>query len=139
MMRIRRADLLQLRQIYGFSCAYCGISEDDAGAELTVDHWQPRSAGGSDALDNLVYACHACNGFKGDYWNPDSEERLLHPLRDNVDQHIQSDTNGMLIGLTVTGAFHIAQLQLNRPALIRARQRRWSAVLEHQRLAAIEA
>ncbi|MBI1924525.1 HNH endonuclease [Candidatus Poribacteria bacterium] len=49
-----------MRQRYQFRCGYCGTSEVEAGAELTVDHFQPRSRDGVDAPDNWVYCCHAC-------------------------------------------------------------------------------
>ncbi|MBM3240692.1 hypothetical protein FJZ31_30790 [Candidatus Poribacteria bacterium] len=34
-----------LRQLYQFRCGYCGTSEIDVGAELEIDHYQPRSIG----------------------------------------------------------------------------------------------
>jgi 5-methylcytosine-specific restriction endonuclease McrA len=65
-----------LRRIYQFRCGYCGVRERDAGAELTVDHFQPRSQGGLDGPENWVYSCHACNEFKGQV-----QARLLESLR----------------------------------------------------------
>ena len=44
-------------------CVYCG--ETFAGAELTVDHVQPRVRGGDRSGGNLVTACGACNVAKG--------------------------------------------------------------------------
>ena len=44
-------------------CVYCG--ETFAGAELTVDHVQPRVRGGDRSGGNLVTACGACNVSKG--------------------------------------------------------------------------
>ena len=44
-------------------CVYCG--ETFAGAELTVDHVQPRVRGGDRSGGNLVSACGACNVAKG--------------------------------------------------------------------------
>lgn len=44
-----------------FACEYCGVKEDNAGGELTIDHYQPLAAGGSDGTENLVYACYRCN------------------------------------------------------------------------------
>jgi hypothetical protein len=113
-----------LRERYDFCCGYCGVHEHQVGAELTIDHFQPRSRGGTDALDNLVYCCHACNTFKGDHWQPDAVHRLLHPLRDNLTEHLEASDNGMLRGLTETGTFHIQRLRLNRAALVARRQRR---------------
>jgi hypothetical protein len=60
--------------------------------------------------------CFACNIAKGDYWQPDSLQRILHPLHDNLSEHIMEQEDGTLHGLTSTGHFHIAQLRLNRPA-----------------------
>ena len=113
-----------LRARYQYRCGYCGVAETDVGAELTVDHFQPRSQNGSDDVDNLVYCCNACNQFKGDYWQPTSVERILHPLRDLLAEHITELKNGRLQALTETGKFHLDHLHLNRPALIANRRRR---------------
>lgn len=115
---MRAADRESLRTQYAFQCGYCGIREVDAGAELTVDHFQPRSKGGSDALENLVYCCPACNEFKGDYWQPGSPRRILHPLRDNLTEHFILTDEGTLHPLTETGDLHIARLHLNRRELV---------------------
>jgi hypothetical protein len=113
-----------LRERYGFRCGYCGVHEHQIGAELTVDHFQPRSRGGTGDAGNLVYCCHACNEFKGDYWRPDAARRLLHPLLDDLDAHVSAEADGSVRGLTETGDFHIQRLHLNRPALIARRRRR---------------
>ena len=113
-----------LRQLYQFRCGYCGTSEVDVGAELEVDHYQPRSKGGSDNFSNLVYCCPACNRFKGNYWNPSSPPRVLHPRRDNPSKHFKEGEDGLLIPLTETGKFHLERLQLNRPQLVAQRVRR---------------
>ncbi len=118
-----RATLIQaVRQQYGFRCGYCDVSETEAGATFTVDHFHPRSKGGADDFDNLVYCCHACNEHKGDYWNPGGVDRILHPLRDDFAVHFVENEKAIRDALTETGRFHIARLQLNRPALIRHRQ-----------------
>jgi hypothetical protein len=123
-----------LRRLYQFRCGYCGIREIDAGSALTFDHFQPRSRGGTDNLDNQVYCCHACNEFKGDYWEPDSTRRLLHPLRDSPELHFHEDADGLLRPLTETGAFHIERLRLNRPQLVEYRRERrlWEAARQTQ-------
>ena len=119
-----------VRVRYGACCGYCGISETDAGGGLTVDHFEPVSAGGDDSDDNLVYACFRCNLYKGDLLPVDAsrpvEQRLLHPLTDNVSDHLRENREtARLEPLTVTGAFHSASLRLNRVELIAHRLRRW--------------
>jgi 5-methylcytosine-specific restriction endonuclease McrA len=42
-----------------YVCAYCGEVADQ------VDHVEPRSAGGSNDMDNLVACCRRCNIAKG--------------------------------------------------------------------------
>jgi hypothetical protein len=131
--------LQTVRTRYAFCCGYCGVSETDAGGELTVDHFRPVSAGGDDSDENLVYACMRCNQYKGALL-PEAtalaqEQRLLHPLRDDLLAHLREDeSTGRLEGLTAAGRFHIAALRLNRPALIVHRQRRYLAGLLEARL-----
>jgi HNH endonuclease len=126
----------QVRERYGHRCGYCDVSEVDAGGELTVDHYCPRSAGGGDDDDNLVYACSRCNLFKGDFWPgvqyQERGHRVLHPLRDDVSAHLApNEQTGQMEALTETGRFHITLLQLNRPPLVALRvRRRLGALLE---------
>ena len=115
-----------LRQLFLFRCGYCGTSEQQAGGELTVDHFQPLSAQGSDDLENLVYACFRCNLYKSDFWGGSAHEnqpRVLHPHQDILETHyVLEDLTGLLTALTPTGEFHIALLHLNREALVFRRQ-----------------
>ncbi|BBY53988.1 HNH endonuclease [Mycobacterium koreense] len=53
------------------TCAYCG------GRANTIDHVLPRSKGGGDGWLNLVAACEACNGRKGDAAPQERGMRLL--------------------------------------------------------------
>ena len=119
-----------VRAIYAFRCGYCGVSEVQSGAELTYDHFRPQAQNGTDDASNLVYACHACNEFKGDYWS-EEDTRLLHPLTDDLNQHIVEEANGTLRPLTALGRVFVNQLQLNRPTLVANR-------LERQQLSRME-
>jgi len=115
-----------VRRLYRYSCGYCGITETDVGSEMTVDHFMPRTIGGSDELDNLVYACWKCNQFKHDFWpNQDDlthQRRILHPLLDDLALHLYAnEQTGQLEALTATGRFHITTLRLNRPQLVKSR------------------
>jgi hypothetical protein len=130
-----------VRALYDFRCGYCGVTETESGSQLEVEHFRPRSHGGQDVLDNLVYACSACNRLKGDYWPPSGagpDLMLLHPQHDPLSSHIGSLPDGRLIGLTKRGWFHIQRLRLNRPQLIELRLQREDVqrlqhVLEHSR------
>lgn len=46
-----------------YTCQYCGSQPGPE--ELTVDHVQPRSAGGVSSWENCVLACVECNKRKG--------------------------------------------------------------------------
>lgn len=120
-----------VRAIYSFRCGYCGVSEAQVGSELTYDHFRPLSQNGTDEAANLVYACHACNEFKSDYWSEAENDRLLHPLTDNIALHVTEEENATLRSVTELGRVYIERLQLNRAALI---GNRW----ERQRLLRIE-
>lgn len=115
--RLRRV----VRSIYDARCGYCGVSEVEVGAPLTVDHFQPESRQGTDALENLVYCCPACNAFKSDYWPAVPALRLLHPLRDDLGAHLRQEVDGRLTPLTEAGALQVERLHLNRPPLVRHR------------------
>jgi hypothetical protein len=121
---MRDDDREMLRARFHFRCGYCGVHERDVGAELTIDHFQPRSRGGAHEPENWVYCCHACNEFKGDYWQPDSPRRILHPLRDELAAHLIEEPVGRLRALNDTGAFHIGRLHLNRAQLVEGRRER---------------
>lgn len=136
---IRVAVKRLVRSIYVMRCGYCLLSEAEIGAELTYDHFQPHVKGGSDAADNLVYACHACNEFKGDYYDDTEEMRLLHPLRDDLSLHLRQEADGTLEGITSAGQRYITQLQLNRLPLILHRQNQRKIELSEARYLSIDA
>lgn len=41
----------QVRQRANFAYEFCGVSETDVGAKLTIDHFQPQSREGSDTAE----------------------------------------------------------------------------------------
>jgi len=47
-----------------FTCQYCGAQPGSE--ELTIDHVQPRSRGGTSTWENCVLACIECNSKKAD-------------------------------------------------------------------------
>jgi len=101
------------------ACEYCGITETDLGGGLTIDHYQPQSCGGSDELDNLVYCCHTCNGFKADTWHAKADHaRILNPRVDIAAQHLLALPDGTLQPLSPIGTWTIDKLRLNRHQLV---------------------
>src|SRR3954454_3312690 len=85
----------EVRERYGRCCGYCGVSETETCGELTVDHFQPVSAGGDDSDDNLVCVCFAANTYKGVFRPSPAAvklgRRLLHPLLDPVSLHLREN------------------------------------------------
>jgi hypothetical protein len=127
-----------VRAAFGGRCGYCGVSETFVGGELEVDHFNPQSVGGSSEIENLVYACTACNRFKGDYAPArDAPESLwlLHPRRDDMGAHVTETGYGRLLGLTPRGWFHIQRLHLNRAQLIEMRYLRREMQAQRDELA----
>ena len=49
---------------YGGRCFYCDPAKPET-SDLSIDHVEPRSRGGSEHLHNLVLACRKCNHAKG--------------------------------------------------------------------------
>lgn len=99
-------------------CGYCGVTESSVGGMLTIDHFRPAIHGGGDEPENLVYCCHSCNSFKGDYWNEVPEQRLLSPRFDVMSEHVLLTDSGTLKPLSQRGVLHIRILHLNRDALV---------------------
>jgi hypothetical protein len=115
-----------VRRRADYTCEYCGIREADVGGQLTIDHFQPRSKGGVDDEENLIYCCIWCNQRKMAYWpENDTDIQLLNPRQNHTSDHLITLDDGLLRPLTDVGAFTIRRLQLNRPALVayRLRQR----------------
>jgi 5-methylcytosine-specific restriction endonuclease McrA len=48
----------------GDACVYCGATEKSSGRKLHLDHITARALGGTNAVSNLVTACHSCNSRK---------------------------------------------------------------------------
>lgn len=124
-MRLEAEIIGEVRSRARYSCEYCGVSEVDAGGELSVDHFQPLSRGGSDELDNLVYCCARCNQYKQAYW-PESASALplWNPRRELFQVHFVELEDGQLLALTAVAEFTLTRLRLNRGPLVSYRLRK---------------
>ena len=123
----------RIRQEADFACEFCGVSEIDVGGELTIDHYQPKTKGGSDQRENLLYSCMRCNQYKMDYWpSQPGDIPLWNPRKEPFVQHFLEIEDGALFPLTQTASFTISRLRLNRPQLVASRLRkREQATLAH--------
>lgn len=121
-----------IKQRDEFRCCYCRVKESDVGSQLTIDHFMPKCYGGDDTQDNLLYCCHACNEYKGTYWSTEPDLQLLNPHTDNMEEHFNENTKGVLVALTARGTNHIRVLNLNRAELIEHRvlKRRYAKLEE---------
>ena len=116
---------LAVRQRANFACEYCGVTEIDVGGELTMDHFHPRSHGGSNEIENLVYCCHRCNEYKAGYWPAsETDPQLWNPRTSTFAQHLLELADGSLYPRTETGSFTLQRLRLNRSPLVAYRRRK---------------
>lgn len=90
-------------------CAYC---DTDKVTRFEIDHFYPRSKGGSDAVSNLVLACHICNQKKHNLFpqiflsnDPDRlariQKQLKTPLHDAA--AVNTTRNALFNELLKTG------------------------------------
>jgi hypothetical protein len=100
---------------------------------FALEHFIPRSQGGTTSLDNLALACQGCNNHKynkiqsGDPVTNQLVE-LFHPRTQRWQDHFTWDERfERIIGLTATGRAMVEALQLNRPELINLRQLLYAA------------
>jgi 5-methylcytosine-specific restriction endonuclease McrA len=84
----------------GFRCVYCGFDgrEFDGWTFLQIDHFKPRSLGGTDHIDNLVTSCIVCNFMKGAKVWPTLEEarREIATWRSQMRQYWQQNVEPLI-------------------------------------------
>lgn len=138
-MSISESTRQTVRRRADFACEYCGVSEQNAGGELTIDHFRPQSKEGGDEIDNLVYCCVRCNLYKSDFWieTPDAPQ-LWNPRLEPFERHFWQAENGNLFALTETGELTLRILRLNRPQLVAHRQQQFQQTEERRLLEASE-
>jgi hypothetical protein len=120
-------------------CEYCGVSEEDTGGMLTVDHHRPQSQKGEDDFENVVYCCFRCNTYKGKYWPSEpGGPSLWNPRREPFGEHLLRLAVGTLYPISPTGSLTLNQLHLNRPPLVAYRLRKLKALEKSQRVARLK-
>ncbi len=143
-MGVSTADRERVRERADHACEFCGVSEIDSAAELTIDHFQPRTKDGDDKLENLIYSCYRCNQHKADYWPAtDQDLQLWNPRTEPASRHFIELDDGRLAPITEAGSFTLRRLRLNRHLLVayRLRQRAYaeqkSLLRDYQALARV--
>jgi hypothetical protein len=108
----------QARQRADDQCEYCGLPQKhDAYHSFHVEHVVARQHRGTDALENLAWACHQCNLRRGTNLasvDPDTNEvtRLFHPRRDQWKEHFALE-GPRIVGRTAIGRTTAWLLQMN--------------------------
>lgn len=111
-------DLVAQRARY--ICEYCRTPSAFSSSTFSVEHIIPRIFGGSNAVDNLAYACLGCNNIKftkTEGLDPESNIMvpLYHPRNHRWADHFCWDTSLLrIVGLTPVGRATIDALKLNR-------------------------
>lgn len=106
-------------------CEYCLLPATWASISHHIDHIIPLKHNGSSDIENLAYACFACNLQKGSdiaAFDPLSGimTRLFHPRLDSWAEHFQL-IDGHLVGTTALGRATAQLLQFNEPSRVRQR------------------
>lgn len=101
-------------------CEYCRAPEEVFNFAFEVEHLMPQSQGGSDDLDNLALACHACNCYKSNFVvgvDPVSGEEaaLFNPRVRDGSEHFPELDSDEIIGKTTMRRAMVARLRMNRP------------------------
>jgi hypothetical protein len=91
-------------------------------APFQIDHIIARQHGGTDAMENLAFACIHCNRYKGPNIagiDPETGElkRLFHPRTDNWNWHFRW-SGAEVVALTAVGRVTLNVLFMNDPEMI---------------------
>jgi 5-methylcytosine-specific restriction endonuclease McrA len=109
-------------------CEYCRCPEAFSPDRFTVDHIQPRQAGGKTALENLAWSCYGCNGRKftrTHHVDPETEQMvaLFNPRQQLWSDHFDWSEDGtQVIGKMPCGRATIDALDLNRQGVVNLRR-----------------
>jgi hypothetical protein len=107
-------------------CEYCGMHQALQGGTFHTEHILPRSLGGATNLDNLAFACPACNLHKSnriDAVDPQTGLRapLFNPRLDVWASHFTWQ-GFEVVGLTPVGRSTVSALKVNQPRRLRIRE-----------------
>ncbi len=92
------------------------MAEEEAAAiRFEIDHYESRSAGGSNDYENLMWSCERCNNHKGDVYQ-DPSRTAHHILKVDLEHpadHLRlADDHSGFVGISATGDFTVEYLFL---------------------------
>ncbi|TWU37532.1 HNH endonuclease [Novipirellula aureliae] len=110
----------------GNRCEYCQMHQSMQGATFHVEHIVPRSAGGSDDIGNLAWACPSCNLHKAgciavELVGMIGQITLYNPRRDRWSDHFQWE-DFVLVARSDIGRATLGRLNLNHERRLKIRQ-----------------
>ncbi len=107
-----------------FRCEYCQIHSDDMFLSFEIDHVIPLKHGGTNATENLAFACPHCNQHKGSDFATlfgDDIVRLFNPRLEKWSAHFET-FNGLISPKTRIGEASLKIFKFNQPDLLILRQ-----------------
>ena len=123
-MDAQTRDFVQRRA--GNRCEYCRIPQAvNAFFTFHVEHIVAVQHQGTDDTENLAFACHRCNAYKGTNLSSVDPETaqivaLFHPRREEWRDHFEQ-AGGVVRGLTSTGRATVRLLNMNAPHRVESR------------------
>lgn len=108
-----------------FCCEYCKSPQRFSSIAYEVDHIIAQKHQGSDSLDNLAFACLACNRHKGSdltTFDPFTGQltRLFHPRQQLWADHFELQ-GSVLVGRSDVGRSTVQLLQFNSAMRVQER------------------
>jgi 5-methylcytosine-specific restriction endonuclease McrA len=126
--RLKSSQRLKVVERANYCCEYCQSQECYSPDSFSIEHIIPIAKGGTNALENLAFACQGCNNRK--FISTEALDQitketvpLYHPRQQQWADHFDWHENcRLIIGLTPTGRATLEKLQLNRSGLVNLRR-----------------
>ena len=108
-------------------CEYCQHPASHSAAPFTCDHITPRVRGAGNTLDELAWACAACNGHKSAKMRATDPQTgrdvpLFNPRSQRWERHFTWSSDFLhIVGCTAIGRATVEALHFNRPQRLNVR------------------
>lgn len=117
----------QIQEESGGCCEYCRVKQGNQFSKFQIDHIIPLKHGGTDATENLCFACFDCNSYKGPNvaaLDPltGNATKLYNPREQQWEKHFELLEEARINGLSPEGRATIEVLRINLEHRILQRQ-----------------